>query len=288
MSATLIRTPARDQARLPDAPFHTWTGADGTDWAFFHRQDGRILIRFAELADFVVDPDGAQAVCTPAPGCDEGTLDHLFDNQVLPLMLSAQGEMVFHGSAVATEAGAIAFLGQTGRGKSTLAASFATAGMGFLCDDRMVLRRRGADLMVMPAAPSVRLWEDSANRLFATPQDLAPPVSYTDKRRIRAGRDFPHCNQARPLTAAFFLGDGHVKRVRTERLGGILTATSWMANIFLLDTGDKAAIRAKFYQVTAILTRIPAMKLEFPRDHDRLAETRAAILTAAAQAREWT
>jgi ATP-dependent phosphoenolpyruvate carboxykinase len=50
---------------------------------------------------------------------------HLCLKQVLPLVLSKQGQRVFHASAVEVEVedGAVVFAAESGRGKSTLAAS---------------------------------------------------------------------------------------------------------------------------------------------------------------------
>ena len=130
---------ARCQAPLGIQPFHAWGLPDGTPWTEFYRLGGGYLLRFPELADFQVSADGLEVTCFPAPEVSEATSQHLYLNQVLPLVLSKLGKLVFHASAVEVAGGAIAFAAESGRGKSTLAASFAVSGFRFLTDDGLVV-----------------------------------------------------------------------------------------------------------------------------------------------------
>ena len=61
---------------------------DGTLWMQFFRTETGYLLRFPDMADFQVSADGLGVVCTPAPGVPDGTPEHLYLNQVLPLALS--------------------------------------------------------------------------------------------------------------------------------------------------------------------------------------------------------
>jgi hypothetical protein len=74
----------------------------------------------------------------------------------------------------------VAFLGESGRGKSTLAASFATEGTRFLTDDGLLLEWVGGHCMIVPSHPSIRLWEDSQEALIS------------DMRHSRPGRELHH------------------------------------------------------------------------------------------------
>ena len=165
MSVSLQTLGARPQAPLPQAPFHQWTFPDGTKWTLFYRLDSGYLLRFPDLVDFEVSRDGRMAVAWPVPGVSPGTVEHLHLNQVLPLALSRQGRLVLHASAVAFDGIGVAFTGESGRGKSTLAASFATTGARFLTDDGLQLDWLDGQCQIMPSHPSVRLWEDSQESL---------------------------------------------------------------------------------------------------------------------------
>ena len=115
----------RRQVALETTPFHYYTFDDDTVWTEFHRVSGGYLLRFPDLADFEVSADGTDVVAHPAGDTDDATIEHLYINQLVPLALSRQGRPTFHASVVMVRGGVIAFLGESGMGKSTLAASFA-------------------------------------------------------------------------------------------------------------------------------------------------------------------
>jgi hypothetical protein len=131
--------PARPQPPPEHPPLHEWAFPDGTLWTQFYRTQTGYLLRFPDLADFEVSADGRVVEGWPAPGVTEDTAQHLYLNQVLPLALSKQGKLVFHASAVEIHGVAVAFMGASGKGKSTLAAGFASAGYRFLTDDGLMV-----------------------------------------------------------------------------------------------------------------------------------------------------
>ena len=154
MSLIYVQQAEREQSAVAASPFHTMTLPNGALWTYFYRCDAGYLLRFPRLADFEVSSDGSQVQAWPAPGVTTGTVEHLHLNQVLPLALSRQGKLMLHGSAVDVDGQGVAFVGVSGRGKSTLAASFATAGRRFLSDDDVRhLEWSGTGLQIIPSHP---------------------------------------------------------------------------------------------------------------------------------------
>lgn len=271
--------PPREQAPLEGPPYHRWTLPDGQPWTAFHRCAGGFLLRFPGLADFRVSADGREASCTPVPGTPEETCRHLYLNQVLPLMLGRQGRLVFHASAVALGEGAVAFLAESGRGKSTLAAAFAAAGAGFLTDDGMVLEPGPDGWQVLPGHPSIRLRDDSRGALMAA----APGVRQAGKMRLPAQARLPHCDRARPLGAAFFLGPGEARAVALRRLSGAEALAEWVRHAFVLDADDRAWLAAHFEAVGRLAATLPCYRLDYPRRYAQLDRVRRAIAAQAAE-----
>lgn len=271
---------AQPQHHLGNA-FHRWTLPDGSPWASFHRDGERSIIRFPGLADFEIEATGRAAVCRPCPGLTEATRQHLFLNQVWPLMLSRRGVPAFHGSAVAAGPGALAFLGAAGRGKSTLAAALAVAGATHLSDDALVVERRGAGFVLFPSAPSIRLWSDSREALFAGDVAAAPAVSYTSKSRILEAPGVAHATEPLPLARAFFLGDDRAAEVAVEPLSGAEAAAAWVAHGFILDLEDSTTLDRHFEQVAGLAERVPCYRLDYPRRYGMLGGVREAILAVA-------
>ena len=266
------------QEPVAAAPFHEWAFPDGTVWTQFFRAGNGYLLRFPELADFSVSGSAFAVACQPAAGVTRDTCDHLYLNQVLPLVLSRQGKLVFHASAVEVEGGAVAFLGESGRGKSTLAASFAASGSRFLTDDGLVVRPESKGFRILPTHPSLRLWQDSQEALMAPDAKTAPPVAYTAKARFLAGIGLAFCAQARPLRRAFFLGEGGAAAVTFEPLSAAQALVEWVKHSFLLDPEEKPALASHFDRVATLASRVRCFRLDYPRRFEELGHVRQAIV----------
>lgn len=274
--------PARPQAALASAPFHRYVFDDGTVWTEFHRAAAGYLLRFPGLADFEVTADGARVVAHPAPGTDEPTLEHLYINQLVPLALSRQGRPAYHASVVAVPGGAVAFLGKTGMGKSTLAASFALAGSAFLTDDALLVEETPDGCRVLPSHASLRLWQDSVSALAGALDNpslpRAGPVSYSSKARLLAGEALSHCEQAQPLLAAYVLEPQGSAGVSVTPLSGLARYMAWLGNSFLLDIEDPALLARHFEWTHRISAAVPTFSLDYPREYAALPAVRSALL----------
>ncbi|MDE3224255.1 MAG: hypothetical protein KGN30_02445, partial [Nitrospirota bacterium] len=269
-----------------------------SDWFLFRRSpsdelwltcakvaDG-YLLRFPDLADFFVDQLGRDIVGVPFPETSEDTFRHLFLDQVLPLTLTLHGRHALHATAVLTPAGACAFLGEAGAGKSTLAASFLFAGYPVLCDDCLVLDLERERILARPAYPGVRLWDDSLEAFGTDRCPTRPVAQYTSKRRpvLDACRDhFPHTTQ--PLVRIYSLCRQEVAEgaaLGKEWLEPLSQQASFMellACTFILDTEDQAGLLGQFRWLERVVSAAPVRRLHVPNDFGALASVRATILT---------
>jgi len=269
---------ARRQDALAGAPFHTWAFPDGTLWLQFHRDADGYLLRFPEFADFHVSPDGIRVTCLPTPDVSNATIQHLYFNQVLPLALSRAGTLVFHASAVEVGTGAVAFMGESGRGKSTLAALFCTSGYRFLTDDGLAVEEAEGRYRVLPSQPSIRLWEDSEAALIHTGARRAEPVDYTSKARILADDAVAHCNQPRMLRRVYFLGTGEADTVRIEPVTPSEAFVELVKHSFLLDIEARDLITAQFHQLSRLALESVYFRLDYPRRFELLDDVQRAIV----------
>lgn len=270
--------PAQPQIPMAALPFHRWGITEDPAWCEFRRTPQGIHVRFPELADFQVAADGKKVHAIPVPGLDAATLEHLHLNQILPLALSAQGIPVFHASSVALNGAAVAFLGESGRGKSTLATHLVLHGSPLITDDGLILSTTETHPLVMPSHPSVRLWQDSQDALVGTRLPAAAPVAFTNKVRLLAGNLLPLCEQALPLRRAYFLGEGDSQDIAITPLSGAAAALEWIKHSFLLDIGDKKQLTSHFEQIGHLASQSISFRLDYPRRYDRLDDVRAALL----------
>ena len=271
------RMAAKAQGALDSKPFHCYTFDDGSVWTEFHRSNSGYLLRFPGLADFEVSADGKTVVAYPAEGANDATIEHLYINQLVPLALSRQGQPAFHASVVTVTGGAVAFLGETGMGKSTLAASFALSDATFLTDDALLVEETGGTCMALPSHASLRLWEDSAKALATEGAPLADSVSYSSKARLLAGEKLSYTEKPQPLVAAFVLEDQDGSAVFIKTLNGLDRYMAWVRNSFLLDVEDRDLLGQHFDWTHRISSEVPTFALDYPRDYGILPDVRHAI-----------
>jgi hypothetical protein len=267
----------RAQDEVPAPVINEWVLPDGRTWTRFHRVDSGYLVRFPGLADFEIVAADLRVTCLPTPSVTHETCRHLFLNQILPLVMSRRGHLVFHSSAVEFAGVAIAFVGASGTGKSTLAASFATGGGRFLADDGLVVEQTDKGFRALPSHPSIRLWQDSRDALIESGAETAPAVQHTSKARLLAGPTLAHCPRPRMLLAAYFLGDGSARRVTIERMSASEALMEWVRNSFLLDPRDGAILARHFDRVAGLANSAACYRLDYPRRYEELPRIRSAI-----------
>ena len=107
--------------------FHHWYDESGEAEVTISaaRHGEQTLLRFHDLADFLLDFEQLCIWCHPLTDTPIETTRHLLIDQVVPRFIGQMGNLVVHASAVVLENGAcIAFLGKSGWGKSTLRPAF--------------------------------------------------------------------------------------------------------------------------------------------------------------------
>lgn len=269
--------PSRPQVETNAEPFHRFIFPDGTVWTEFYRAGLDYLLRFPGLADFEVSGAGTKVKAYPAETTDDVTVEHLYINQVLPLALSRQGQPSFHASVVTVPGGAVAFLGKTGMGKSTLAASFALEESEFLTDDSLLIEETDNGCLALPSHASLRLWADSVDALVDDRTRQAAAISYSTKARLLAGDALSHREEPLKLLAAFVLEWEGASQVTVRPLVGAERQMAWLNNSFLLDIEDRMLLADHFDWTHRIAEAVPTFALDYPRDYGMLPSVRDTV-----------
>jgi hypothetical protein len=283
MSLTYTQRAGREQSPMAAPPFHDMTLPDGSVWSHFYRSGAGYLLRFPGLADFDVSCDGSRVPAWPVPGVTPGTVEHLHLNQVVPLALSRQGKLVLHGSSVDVDGQGVAFLGVSGRGKSTLAASFAIAGQRFLSDDGMHLEWADTRFQIVPSHPSVRLWQDSQVALDMESAPMAPAIDFTTKARLLAGGDLAYSGEPLALRRIYFLGPGDASSVTIRAVKPAAALIELTRQCFILDVDQQDALAGHFDDLCRLANLPIHFELDFPRRYEDLPRVREAILRHASE-----
>ncbi|MEO6391307.1 MAG: hypothetical protein ABIP75_05600 [Pyrinomonadaceae bacterium] len=280
---TLRRGPAVTPNQSDHEWFHEWRYPDGELWTSFAYTPGGYVCRFADIADFHLNDTGNTIVCRPVAGIPDGTLSHIFLNQVMPIVFSATGDrLILHSSAVAIGGQVIGFLGPTGQGKSTLAGSFCGAGFPLLTDDFLVLEDAGGGVQAVPTFGGLRLWDDVISAVAETAINAPDVAHYTDKKRICLGEyDLPFCNEPLPMKRFYLLEDDDSAAgsdVMFRRVSAREAVMEFTRYSFYLDLSAGAVRQTEFERVGQLAAAVPVYRLSYPRDLRQLETVREKIL----------
>jgi len=113
--------------------------------------------------------------------------------------LHQRGLLPLHASVIATERGAVVFMGHSGLGKSTLAAHFRQLGYRVLADDIAVISFDAqSHPQVAPGLPQFKLWPNSVKELGGEVESLPRLRPHLEKRILM----FPEAFHREPLPLA--------------------------------------------------------------------------------------
>lgn len=253
-----------------------WT--DSTASLTVSRAGDAFLISFWDQPGVWIDP-AKRCLFHISPSADlpSEALHHFLADQILPRLVAHDGALVLHGGAVSYPAGAVAILGQSGRGKSTLVGSLQRPDNPILSDDALILGREDVAVSVRAVYPGLRLMPDSIAALFSGPIETDPVAYYTEKQRVRVAAATD--SGRHPLAMLILLDPpGDATAVTLRRMRPMETCMELIANSFALDPTDRQRAAADLVRASAVAARVPAFALSYPRDYSRLAEVRSAIL----------
>ncbi|WP_120077426.1 hypothetical protein [Aurantiacibacter odishensis] len=271
---------AQEQAELPGKPYDKWITPAGEVAAEFHREPEGYRIRFPGDADFRIDGESLAVRCQPVPGAERDVIETLFVNSVLPVIGNHSGQLNLHGSACALPGGAAAFIGQSRRGKTTLAGACARAGYPFLTEDVIRLGPNALAYDVVPVRPCLRLFGDSAAYLR---NESVEPGAETIKTSLAASEHLPFADTVSPLRVIYVLGPGNAPAPSFVPIDPQHALPEVMQHAFVLDVEDKPRLQAHFERLSDLALNIPFVMLDYPRLFSELSGVVQAIVDDVAE-----
>ena len=262
---------------------HNWQLPDGKTWLRVAKTEAGFVLHFPAFADFFLSPDAKNIQCYPAEDTPLETIRHLLLDQVIPLVLNHQGKLVLHAGAVVLPEGAVAFLGASGFGKSTLTASFSQQGFPLLTDDCVLLEEKDGQILVVPSYPSLRLWPENAAALLADEVRLSDVTHYSSKKRL--GWDtgqLNFTNDAVPLRRLYLLANPEEQTDSSEIQITLLSPRNAFIEVlrhtFHLDVTDMQRLAREMSELSHLVTLGLVYKLSYPRELALLPKVQEMIL----------
>ena len=182
--------------------------------------------RASAIADGVLQARvdrGSEIVVDPADGVDPGFLSAVITGELFSVVLRQRGSLVLHGSGVARDGRAVGFIGDSGWGKSTLAATLIKRGWRLLTDDLLVVGGLSSDVrqrgetdgsrsresredqapVAVPSHGSMRLSEEAASATASASRSAGQAHGLTTK--VRVDRSDAFDARPTPLRSLFVL-----------------------------------------------------------------------------------
>ncbi|MEA5506359.1 hypothetical protein VB735_25260 [Halotia wernerae UHCC 0503] len=148
----------------------------------------------AEVGKFLVS-EGREIVIEPVMAVEEALLRTIVLGPILSILLRQRGLLVLHASCVEIKNHAVAFMGGSGWGKSTLAAAFHSQGYEILTDDVMPVEIITGGVIVLPTYPQFKLCPEAATALGHNIESL----SLVSQNSFKLAYKFPRGFQQTPL-----------------------------------------------------------------------------------------
>lgn len=190
-----------------------------------------LRLTIPEIADYELR-GGSEIVVHPHEGVPERNLRLYLLGSAMGVLIHQRGLLPLHANAVEIGGRAIAFMGASGEGKSTLAAWLHDRGHRVIADDVCALDCRGEGApQVHAGIPRLRLWRDALEASGRNPG--AFELSYRgdpayEKYDVPLASPAPQ--QPLPLAAVYLLESGGEARV--SPLSGVAAAEAVFAHTY--------------------------------------------------------
>ncbi|MFC4858687.1 hypothetical protein [Actinophytocola glycyrrhizae] len=213
----------------------------------------RTVLRYPGLCDFDGDDKLERVTVHLHPGADDGLLPVLISGAVLAVHLMLHHALVLHASAVRVDDGAVAFVGSSGMGKSTLAAALCALGCALVSDDLL----RVDNGMVHPGG--------TENRLRENARELATGDTYETADGRLALRPRTLVDAPLPLAACVIPRPSReVRAVALRRLGAAEALLRLSRYPRVLGWRDAASMAATFQGLGDLVERVPVFEATIP------------------------
>jgi hypothetical protein len=221
--------------------------------------DGDVLMRLGDHTCFLVR-EGREVIVNEAAVSHMADVETFLLGAVSGVLLHQRSDLALHASCVASDGRAVAIVGPSGRGKSTLAAALAARGATLLTDDVCRILFEGRTVLTVPGSCRLRLWPDAARTLDHVPETLPTGRSGHPKRilELSSGNVDPV-----PLAAIVRLGvDTRLDVPTLTRLSGPTSVMPAEDMLYRARLGRRLGRRIELFQgLTRLAALVPVFSL---------------------------
>ena len=244
--------------------------------------DGSTYVRWDTVGEFLVAPDGRRITYRRFEHSPFESFQVYMLGQAISFALVKQRLEPLHATAVVANDRAVAFLGSSAFGKSTLAACFLEAGCRLLTDDLLLLQQLPDRIVAYPGPARIKLFPGVARQLLGYTGDPVRMNAGTEKLILPID-GHSSCTDPVKIEAMYSLGaPSDVARkpsVSIETLSpraGFLELLKGTFNRWLT---SPQRLERQFGVMTSLTDHLSIKRLMYPRRIDRLRDVRAMVLS---------
>jgi hypothetical protein len=242
--------------------------------------DGSAYRRWRHLFEFLVTADARRIYARAVRGVeDEAMLAYLLVD-ALSFSMVRLGWEPLHATAVLTNHGVAAFLGNSGDGKSTLAALLVRHGCTLVTDDMLVLARDNGGWVAEPGPPRLKLYREMADRLLGSAQVRVAMNPQTTKLIIPLHNSQcaaePHVLRSLYILNHATHDEPH--RPVIQRLSPAAAFPRVLAHTASHYPSEVARLKRQFEFATIVVREIPIKTLSYRREAAQMAALKDAVL----------
>ena len=249
-------------------------------WTCILYANGAVSVCWKDHFDFVVSSDGGRVFWRRLVEVPDEVLITYLLGQVLSFCLVMRGVEPLHATSVLVDGGAIAFFGDSGHGKSTLAATLLERGSQLLTDDVLVVKFEGGRALAYPSLPRIKLTPESADAVFAGRRSV-PMNRFTQKMIFPVEAD-RHGEAAARLRAIYWLpSESDEPGVSIRSLTPRDEFLSVIQNTFNNSVLHSRRLRQQFAFARQLVSSVSIRVLSFPKQLDLLPSVADAVVNDA-------
>ncbi|MCS0788057.1 aldolase [Cytobacillus firmus] len=225
--------------------------------------DNRVIFQVVNTAIFCIQ-NGKEIIVSPMQGSDEDKIRLYILGSCMGALLMQRNMLPLHGSAIAINGKAYAFIGESGAGKSTLASVFLKSGYQLLSDDVIAISSsQGGTPYVIPSYPQQKLWQESLHEFGMETGQFRPLFERETKYAIPVPNSF--YKEPLPLAGVFELVKTEAYEVEINPISSLQRLHTLFNHTYRKFLIDRLGLREWHFKLTAnIVNKIDVYQLQRP------------------------
>lgn len=202
--------------------------------------------------------NGNEIIVNPSTNLDESFIRFFIMGYAMAILLHQRGMLVLHANAVKIKDFAIAFLGQSGIGKSTTSLSLNKMGYDLLADDILAINFSKDFPIVLSGLPRLKLWSDVIENIEGNGHSIPTVHSNFPKLSYKITKYFSDNHV--PLKVIYLLESD--KKIEVKEVSNQKALTELVKNTYNIRLFDDNELSDNLIQCAELVNNVQIKSLK--------------------------